>query len=290
MIKERDSKGKYFKGRDFKSTPIEDRIKRMYSSELAWKSREDYIADIVSLNPYIYNSWRSFKFTQKGKKSGNSKEWDNFRTFYNDVVLTYKKGLVFRRLDNTKPYSKNNFIWVTTTEAAMLNSDLVWIEYRGKTLTLKEWANELVLNYQGVRSRYHRRIKQQYTTEEIFFGRPKKKGSKTPKDYRQSNIRAKASKMISTYKNKDKKNSTKICDISIDWMIENIFKKECTYCQSKINIGCDRIDNLKGHTKDNVLPACVTCNTARGNNFSVEEMKLIGKTIKVIKDARNKTK
>jgi hypothetical protein len=51
-------------------------------------------------------------------------------------------------------------------------------------------------------------------------------------------------------------------------------------------IGCDRLDNDKGHTKDNVVPCCVSCNTVRGNNFTYEEMLVIGKTLKEIKANR----
>lgn len=94
--------------------------------------------------------------------------------------------------------------------------------------------------------------------------------------------------MISSYKVKDCKNGTNICDIDIDWMIENILAKECVYCGDNHRIGCDRIDNNKGHTKDNVVPCCIECNTARNNYFSFEEMKLLGQTIRQIKQSRSK--
>lgn len=47
-----------------------------------------------------------------------------------------------------------------------------------------------------------------------------------------------------------------------------------------------RIDNSKGHTKDNVVPACYECNCARNSNFTFEEMKALGQTIKQIKEQR----
>ena len=78
-----------------------------------------------------------------------------------------------------------------------------------------------------------------------------------------------------------------ICDIDIDWMINNIITQHCVYCGDDKRVGCDRIDNNKGHTKDNVVPCCYDCNCARNNNFSFEEMKIIGKTIRKVKESRN---
>jgi hypothetical protein len=38
----------------------------------------------------------------------------------------------------------------------------------------------------------------------------------------------------------------------------------CSYCgETEIRIGLDRIDNAKGHTKDNVRAACMRCNYLR---------------------------
>ena len=279
---DRDSKGRFTSNH---SESIDDKIKRMYALQESWKSRKDYIGDIRAKHPRIYNSWRSIMFTQKGKKAGISEEWKNFRTFYNDVVLSYQDGKVFRRLDATKPFSKDNFIWVTNEEAMLLKSNLITITYNNKTLYLKQWAEELNQSLYGIKNRYYKKDKYNYSTEEILFGRTKKRGSKTVKD--SNNIRAKVSKMISSYKHKDKVNNTSICDIDIDWMIENIINKPCYYCGDTHRIGCDRIDNSKGHTKDNVVPCCFECNCARNNNFTVDEMKIIGQAIKKVKEARN---
>ena len=59
----------------------------------------------------------------------------------------------------------------------------------------------------------------------------------------------------------------------------NIFANDpkCTYCDELIRStgsGLDRIDNSKGYQINNVLPCCGTCNDIRGNNLTVEEMKI----------------
>ena len=170
---DRDNKGRFISNH---SESIDDKIKRMYALQESWKSRKDYIGDIRAKHPRIYNSWRSIMFTQKGKKAGISEEWKNFRTFYNDVVLSYQDGKVFRRLDATKPFSKDNFIWVTNEEAMLLKSNLITITYNNKTLYLKQWAEELNQSLYGIKNRYYKKDKYNYSTEEILFGRTKKRG------------------------------------------------------------------------------------------------------------------
>jgi len=40
--------------------------------------------------------------------------------------------------------------------------------------------------------------------------------------------------------------------------------KGCLYCgESEIRMTLDRICNEKGHTQDNVMPACIRCNYTR---------------------------
>ena len=92
--------------------------------------------------------------------------------------------------------------------------------------------------------------------------------------------------MISSYKAHDRKKGLDICDIDINWMITNILSQRCVYCGDHYRIGCDRIDNNRGHIKSNVVPCCVECNAIRNNFFSYEEMKILGKTIREIKKCR----
>ena len=88
--------------------------------------------------------------------------------------------------------------------------------------------------------------------------------------------------LVSAYRKIDKLKDGK-SNISQTFLINNIFNKECIYCGDTNNLGCDRIDNSLFHTEENVVPCCKECNIARMDNFTVEEMKLIGVAIKQVK-------
>lgn len=78
------------------------------------------------------------------------------------------------------------------------------------------------------------------------------------------------------------------CDADFDgqWIIDNIYSGGCIYCGETDwrKLGCDRIDNTKPYTKDNVVCSCARCNKLRSNKFTVDEMKEIGAVIRKIEN------
>ena len=96
------------------------------------------------------------------------------------------------------------------------------------------------------------------------------------KEYRQSNSKNKkeydreyrktpmgrASHLLSAYNRNDKKYNRGKGDLTAQWIVENIFTKKCVYCGKEgwEVIGCNRIDNDKPHSKDNVEPCCLEHN------------------------------
>ena len=177
-------------------------------------------------------------------------------------------------------------MWVTIEEAGEIRADIS-LTYNDMTMSLRQWALFAGVPYNALKVRYYNHLND-YSVEEIIYGRKVKRGHHKPKDISEcQSIRAKASKMISSYKARDKKIGLSVCDITIDWMIGNILTKPCTYCGDTKRIGCDRIDNSKGHTMDNVVPCCVECNNVRNDFFSYREMLRLGETIKEIKQKRN---
>lgn len=56
--------------------------------------------------------------------------------------------------------------------------------------------------------------------------------------------------------------------VTAKWIVENIFNHFCPYCNETDwhKLGCNRLDNSKPHTIDNVEPCCGKCNLLLGNN------------------------
>lgn len=92
--------------------------------------------------------------------------------------------------------------------------------------------------------------------------------------------------LVKSYKTRDRKVGHDN-DITAEWFRNNIEGKSCVYCGDDKEIGCDRLDNSKGHLMSNVVPACRTCNVIRGNRLTYEEMLIVGKTVTEVKNARN---
>ena len=81
------------------------------------------------------------------------------------------------------------------------------------------------------------------------------------KDKQDPNHRAKY--LMQRYLLMDKTNGFEnATDIDYKWIVENIFTKPCAHCGETdwYKLGCNRLDNSKPHTKDNIEPCCYHCN------------------------------
>jgi hypothetical protein len=249
-------------------------LSRSEALSLSWKNRHDY-KGYDRTKGSSFNSWRAIITTGKGLIIGFPATWTDYSIFMNEVQGTWSQGKIVRRFNTSQPHSAQNSFWA---EKGTENSGkLIQLTYGGQTKTLLEWSAELGLNYQGVRQRYFKG--KELSDEEILFGKNRvvRKPSNT-------NKRTRLLRMLGAYKLRDKKKG-QICDIDIDWL-RKFVESGCSYCGDDNRVGIDRIDNSRGHTKDNVVPACYDCNCARGNNFTSEEMLIIGKAIKEIKQCR----
>lgn len=64
-----------------------------------------------------------------------------------------------------------------------------------------------------------------------------------------------------------------------------MLEKLCHYCNGELGTtifygsGLDRLDNDQGYHLNNVVPCCKYCNSLRNNFLTVEETKLLVKTL-----------
>lgn len=99
-------------------------------------------------------------------------------------------------------------------------------------------------------------------------------------------LEGRAENLIRCYKKEDKKYGRGECDLSVQWLIDNILLKSCVHCGKsgwKV-IGCNRLDNSKAHTMDNVEPCCLKCNQDMWGNEvgkKVYQYTLDGKLVKI---------
>lgn len=90
----------------------------------------------------------------------------------------------------------------------------------------------------------------------------KKEYQKKYNDKRKNVPILRARYLLDNYKHRDKMSNLGEGDLTAQWIVDNIFSKPCVYCGKegwKV-IGCNRLDNSKPHTMDNVEPCCMPCN------------------------------
>lgn len=245
-----------------------------------WKERKTLKGEKSS----SYNTHRSICYTHKGKIIGYPANWQLYKDFLLDAPEGFQEGYILLRKDKSLPYSKENCYWAAKGTENIHKLSVV--EYKGETKTLLEWCKDFNINYGGARMRFFKG--KNYTPEEILFGKTKKlpKGITSIDELATEQKRKdKISKMLSSYKLKDKKKGLDF-NLTAEYLTDNIIYKACTYCGDIKNIGCDRILNTKGHTVDNVVPCCYSCNATRNNLYTHEEMLILGETIKQIKSKR----
>ena len=101
-----------------------------------------------------------------------------------------------------------------------------------------------------------------------------------------NNKEYKAHKMSNTYYSTDQRKGFTNGKLDERFIIENILNKKCVYCgeQDWKKLGCDRIDNTKGHTEDNVVCCCGKCNSIKSDKNTLDF--LISKVDDLLKENR----
>lgn len=122
-----------------------------------------------------------------------------------------------------------------------------------------------------------RKIRQQERRKEKSDGVYVDKRERHAKPY---TLKDEAKKKIYGYAKLDKGKGIET-DLSVDF-VERCLKEPCIYCGYPSK-GLDRVDNSLGHIESNCVPCCDLCNFTRMDNYTHEEMKKLGVTIREIR-------
>lgn len=107
-----------------------------------------------------------------------SEEWKSFEKFYADMGKR-PEGKTLDRIDSNGPYSKENCRWATAAEQNRNTRRTQFVTYNGKTMCLKDWAQELQMPYKTL----HKRIRVQQWPIEKAMTTPLRSISKSPFQY-----------------------------------------------------------------------------------------------------------
>ncbi len=90
--------------------------------------------------------------------------------------------------------------------------------------------------------------------------------------------RGRANSLCKAYTKQDANLNRGECTITAQWILDNIFTKHCLYCGESDwhKLGCDRINNSRPHTPENVVCCCYKCNPKRGKKDFLEYAYSIG--------------
>lgn len=70
-----------------------------------------------------------------------------------------------------------------------------------------------------------------------------------------------ANMLLQGYNRIDKEKNREKGNLTAQWIVDNIFNKPCAHCGETdwTKLGCNRLDNSKPHTIENVEPCCWEC-------------------------------
>lgn len=80
-------------------------------------------------------------------------KWKTFEGFYEDMKEGYKENLTIDRIDSNGNYQKSNCRWSTIAEQNDNRRSNHYIEFQGKSMTVKQWAEYLGVPRTRINSR-----------------------------------------------------------------------------------------------------------------------------------------
>jgi len=89
-----------------------------------------------------------------------------------------------------------------------------------------------------------------------------------------------ANSLLQSYRSADHRQNRGECTLTVKWIVDKIFTGHCIYCGETDwrLLGCDRKNNSKPHTPENVVCSCRDCNNKRHTKDFVTYALSIGAT------------
>ena len=251
-------------GRPKKYKTDEERkaARREYNKK--WKEKNsDYFKNKKEQNAEYFKKW-------KEKNSDYFKNWkEQNAERIKEYSKQYYKDHVEHKREYFKQYYQNNAEHIKEYSKQYYQDNAEHFkQYR------KYNAERSKQYYQDNADSKREYSKQYYRDHEEYY-------KQYYKQYRKDTTIGRANSLIASYRENDKKYNRGECTLTAKWVVENILSKSCHYCGESNwkRLGCDRIDNTKPHTQDNVVPCCGSCNRKRGKkdyNMFVNEIEYKG--------------
>ena len=142
---------------------------------------------------------------------------------------------------------------------------------------IAEYMKQYYIEHKEEYAEYNKQYYQEHEQDiKQYYKKHNEKRTEYKKKYRKTQ-KGRALYLAANYRQNDKDANRGECTLTPEWIIDNIFTSKCHWCGETnwIKLGCDRIDNDKPHTPDNVNPCCEECNKKRGNKTYEEFLKII---------------
>lgn len=133
-------------------------------------------------------------------------------------------------------------------------------------LDKKEYARKYYqLNKEKLLAKQNEYYKNNKDIHKTYYQRNKERIIDYQKEYQieyDKTPMARANALLGAYNQADKAAGRGKGNLTAKWIVDNIFTQSCVHCGRTgwDIIGCNRLDNSKPHTKDNVEPCCYPCN------------------------------
>lgn len=143
--------------------------------------RPGWIGPHMMSQTSFYKIWSGMKARCENKKHPSYQmyggrgirvcdNWKSFEGFMNDMFSSYKSGLSIDRINNDGHYSPENCRWASPSQQSRNTRVSVFLTLDGVTKHRSEWAEELGISLETIRSRIRNRMPMRKVLSPAYYG------------------------------------------------------------------------------------------------------------------------